>query len=652
PVEIEAITLKAMAKSAADRYQSMDAFRVDINRYQRGEPVEARPPSIWTKGRHFTKRHWAFLVIAGLIMIFSGLFGLSLYRQSEKERSHWQLVYNEKFGNRPAEDDLVFSPDSQSADTAWTIAAGTLHGHSRNLAFIRLQRRFNRDILLECDIMADSMDLFDAGFYLFGNHPDSGYRFYFNRGGCGRHGISFPGSDFLFYDGDPAKIPVNNVNHIVIERTQRAITYSINGTTVARVWDFLPPLGKNHEHVGLFVNGSSAAFDNLKVSRRAIPQAPSPALIADRFIQRGDLEAALEEYKGLLVDFADAQITGEILIKMADCLVRLQRYDEALAILKRSSALKNRVESLIAHHHFLEGTIFGMKGEEYSADSILRLLAIRFPLEPANLSAMTSALLRSHKAMMAGAPDEALRTIAAMSEHYKRFPRVWGRLHLELVRFYIDKGILDTAFSIAENIMKIYAKDEGVVAAAQIAQGHIYLHRGRKEKAKDMFDLCITAHLNVDGIWEAWMSLADIYNYDFRFKDALTIYQKIHRESPPEAFLNWMAAIEAADCVGRKNLRQRDSLLQTIADGAHPFPLPRLIARFYLGVIPETDFKEKWEKAFPGDRGYLFYLARKAAINKEQVVARIYLNELKRSLPKHRWDYFRAIKIINNLENW
>ncbi|MBN1576617.1 MAG: protein kinase [Chitinispirillaceae bacterium] len=652
PVEIEAITLKAMAKSAADRYQSMDAFRADINRYQRGEPVEARPPSLWTKGRHFTKRHWALLVITGLVMVFSGLFGLSLYRQSQKEQSHWQLVYTEKFGNRPDEDDLILSPDSQSTDTAWTIANGALHGHSQKLAFTRLQRRFNRDISIECDIMADSMDLFDAGIYLFGNHPDNGYRFYFNRDGSGRYGISFPGSSFLFYDSDPSKIPFYNVNHIVIERTQHAISYSINGIPVARVWDFLPPLGKTHEHIGLFVNGSSAAFDNLKVSRRAIPQAPSPTLIADRFIERGDLEAALDEYKGLLVDFANAEITGKIQIKMADCLVRLQRYDEALAILKENSALKNRVESLIAHHLFLEGVIFGMKDEEFSADSVLRLLAIRFPSEPANMSAMINALLRSHKAMVRGAPDEAHREIAAMSDHYKRFPSVWGRLHLDLLQFYIDKGVLDTAFSIAENVIKIYAKDESVVAAAQIAQGHIYLHRGQKEKAKEMFDLCITAHLNLDGIWEAWMALADIYNYDFRFRDALTIYQKIHRESPSGAILNWMAAIEAADCIGRKNIRQRDSLLQTVITGAHPFPLPRLIARYYLGIIRETEFKGQWEKFFPGDRGYLFYLARKAAVNKEQVIAGIYLNELKRSLPKQRWDYFRAIKIINNLENW
>ena len=42
-VEIEAITLKAMAKDMDARYQSMDELRADIVRYQRGEPVIAQP---------------------------------------------------------------------------------------------------------------------------------------------------------------------------------------------------------------------------------------------------------------------------------------------------------------------------------------------------------------------------------------------------------------------------------------------------------------------------------------------------------------------------------------------------------------------------------------------------------------------------------
>ncbi len=652
PAEIEAITLKAMAKSASDRYQSMAAFREDIMRYQRGEPVEAKPPSFFKKVRHFARRYWEVLVIAGVILAFSALFGFSLYQQSKRGKSHWQLIINEKFGNRLDTDEWILNTDSMFTDTSWCVSGGLLHGKSKKLSHLQLKRHFNCDILVECDIIADSMDLFNAGIYLFGCRPDSGYRFYFNHRGEGKHGICFPGSNYLFYDVDPSKVPISNINHIVIERIQNSISYSVNGIVVSRVWDFLPPLGKNHEKIGLFIEGSNASFDNFKVFRRAIPQAPSPTLIADRFVERGDIEGAIDEYKNLSIDFSNADIAGEILIKKADCLIRLQRYDEAQAILKKISTLKNKDESITARRLFLEEIIYDRLGEKNAADSLLRLLAVRYPSNPANLSAILTALLRCSKKIETGALKEAYREITAMTDYYKKFPSIWGKLHLNLLQKYIEKGSLDTACSIAEDVIRLYAKEEGIVAAAKIAQGNINLHRGLKDKAKELFDLCITAHLNAEGIWEAWMALADIYKYDFQFNDALTIYRKIRRECQPGSIFKWMASIEAADLMGRKNVRQRDSLLSTVVSEPHPFPVPRLIARFYLGEIRENEFKEKWDRFFPKDRTYLFYLARKAAINKEQIIAGLFLNELKRSLPKQRWDYFKAMKIINNLENW
>lgn len=651
PVEIEAITLKAMAKEAEDRYQSMKALREDIMRYQRGEPVLARPPSIGVKVRHFVKRHWAQIVIVGLIVGFSGLFGLSMYSQSRKEQSHWQLVFSEKFNSKVTDDDWLFTPYTREGDTLWSARDGVLCGRKGGRAYAQLQRRFNRDILIEYDIASDSLDLFDAGIYLFGNQPDSGYAFVFNSGGSGMHGVRFPGSSFLFRDADPSKVPLYKVNHVIIERIQHAITYTINGVVVARAWDFLPPLGKRHENIGFFVNGSGALFDNLKVYRRAIPQAPSPTLIADRFWERGDFEAALDEYRGLLVDFSDAEMACEIQVKMADCLVRLNRPAEALQALSRQCNAR-KDESLLARHYFLKGIIFGMQGDERAADSILRYLANRFSSSSANISAMTITSLRSFDAMQKGSSDGAHREVDALVEYYKRYPNIWGRLHCELLNNYIARGVLDTASTVADDIMKHYVRDERYVAAAKIAQGTILLNRGQKDKAREVFDLCIAAHLNADGIWDAWMALADIYRYDFKFKDAISIFQKVSRECPPSAMVPWMAAVEAADLIGRENTAARDSLLNVVATAGHPFPLPRMIAKLYLDTLREIGFKEQWEVLYPGDRTYLYYLARKAAMKHEQVVATIYLNELKRSLSKQRWLYFKVLKILNNIENW
>jgi hypothetical protein len=37
---------------------------------------------------------------------------------------------------------------------------------------------------------------------------------------------------------------------------------------------------------------------------------------------------------------------------------------------------------------------------------------------------------------------------------------------------------------------------------------------------------------------------------------------------------------------------------------------------------------------------------------KETVVARIYLDDLKKNVSQMSWDYFLACKVYNNLEKW
>ena len=44
PVELEAVVMKAMAKSPDDRYATADEFRNDLLRFDRGNPVEAGDP--------------------------------------------------------------------------------------------------------------------------------------------------------------------------------------------------------------------------------------------------------------------------------------------------------------------------------------------------------------------------------------------------------------------------------------------------------------------------------------------------------------------------------------------------------------------------------------------------------------------------------
>jgi serine/threonine protein kinase/tetratricopeptide (TPR) repeat protein len=652
PVEIEAITLKAMAKDPQVRYQTMEDFKLDIQRYQRGEAVQARPPSLIFYVRRFIRKYWPFLVIGSLVAIFVSSVILAMYIQNRKEQSHWQLIYNEKYGLRSPQPNWMFSNGPIENNRYFSIKNTSITAHSDTLVYARLQQRLTRDILIECDVLSDSGSCYNAGIFLFGDQPDSSICFHINKGKKGLHGITMLQSSFLLQDAEPVEIPFSSVNHIVIERISNCIIFKCNDVIVTRTWDFRPPIGKGHDRMGFFVNNGRAVFDNLKISRRATPQVPSPALIADRFKERGDFESALDEYQSLLQDGNNNNIAAEIHLKIADCLIRLNRPDEALNVLYDKNIDRRKDESIQAEKLYLEAIVFSMEKNESASDSVLRILSTRYPSNPVNISAMLSALERSVTHINSGRPDLAEREIVALIDQYKRFPYRWGKLYLKLLRYHIEKEHYEDARKIVFSITDKHDLDISIVVTARTALAETYLHQGKTDQAKELLDQLVTGYSSVPDVWDAWFELAEIYEYDFLYKDAITLYKKIGRECPKSSPLCWLSQIKASELLMKDSAGQSNIILSEVESDVHPFPIPHLIASFYKGKIPESVFKTQWQQFFPGDNMYLYYFAKKAAFSGEQVVARLYLNELKRNTSKKTWRYFQVLKILNNFDRW
>jgi WD40 repeat protein/tRNA A-37 threonylcarbamoyl transferase component Bud32 len=66
PVDLETICLKCLEKDVHRRYESAEALAKDLRRFQTGEPIQARPVSVVTRGLKWAKRRPA---IAGLISV-------------------------------------------------------------------------------------------------------------------------------------------------------------------------------------------------------------------------------------------------------------------------------------------------------------------------------------------------------------------------------------------------------------------------------------------------------------------------------------------------------------------------------------------------------------------------------------------------------
>jgi len=576
-----------------------------------------------------------------------------MYLQSRKAESYWQLIYNDEFDKADYITNWKIQGDSLS-DTILhlTMKNGDLRATTPGMRYALLNKHFNRDILIECDMYGNPDNIYNAGIFLSGNRPDSAYCFHVNRDANGTMGMTMPGSDFVFFDVPPGVVPLRSKNHIVIERFNDQISFTVNNVVVSKIYDNFPPLGKRHEKIGLFLSNGSCRFDNLKVYRRAIPEVPSPVLVADRFMEQGDFEAAVDEYSNLLVDFAENEMAKEIKVKMINCLVRMERFDEALRLISGSMHLFTQEDPLKPQIYFLQACIYSRESKFKSADSLYQLIAEKYPHSQVNQAMINSLAISLDSCIDSRKIDSAKKIFGLVADRYKKNSIKTEVLFEKLIGYYEKTHMIDSSIVFAEWVIEKFNRTE---PCAQLARYHLacaYLNKGKKDDAKVIFDQLITGNVLPDRTWELLDIMAQISGYEFMQNEELMLYSRINRDASQSTGACWMALVAKATILQKDSSDIAKVLFKDVVSKDHPFPAPRLIAQYYLDSISDNVFKERWNMLFPYDNMYLFYVARKAHATRDDKKALLVLNQLKESLSKKEWNYFRVIRILSNLDRW
>lgn len=86
--ELDWITMKALDKERARRYQGASEFADDIRRFLNNEPVHAAKPSGWYRARKFVRRHRSGVLTAGMVVfLLLGATGISLWQADAARRA-------------------------------------------------------------------------------------------------------------------------------------------------------------------------------------------------------------------------------------------------------------------------------------------------------------------------------------------------------------------------------------------------------------------------------------------------------------------------------------------------------------------------------------------------------------------------------------
>jgi serine/threonine protein kinase len=652
PIEIEAITLKAMDKDPDKRYQTMEEFRDDIKRYQKGEPVLANPPSIWSKGKHFWHVYWALLVIGLLVVMFSSLFFVSMYLYKQKEQPFWHLSYQEEFNGKTLDKYWISHPAIIDKNTfEWAMHEKTLRSPGEGAAFIRLERPFSRNIRIEFDVMAVNGNLSDVGFFLGGNCPDSAYCFHIHKGPSAQSGISFPGSDFLFSDIDPFELAAANKYHVAIEKKDNTIILTINSKNIAKICDFLPSWGKNHRYMGFFVNGTMCDFDNMTIHTYQLPLLRGPCVVADGFAQRGEFESALNEYEELFAEFSNTELAGELLLKMCDCHLRLGHYGNALALVNLFKDSIKANKTLLPERYYIEGMIHSKTGFQTIADSLFGTLLAIAPKSPWSQSVRSHAIVAAADEVLHGGLAQAQRTLAFVRVNLTENRKACGRVFLMIMNGYLEKGEIEKTKIIGNMMLSDFKPDLDIVAAARVMLARANLTDGNKSAAIDLLNQCISTLVPTEATWQAWLTLAEIDEYDANFSDAFTIYKKVYIDCPKYFLMPWVARIKMGEIAERVTSEERsDNIFTTVIASSHPFVLPRRIAQFYKGEITKEEFRKFWLSMFPGNKEFYKYFAHKALIEQEPAQAREYFESFQQNIAPNTWTALQIRKALSMLQ--
>jgi|GEM_PF-1220558 len=324
PRELEIIVQKAMEKSPERRYRTAGELRDEIRRYRSGEPIRARPASLWYLAAKKARKHWSSLAVAASVLAVAGLSVAGFFYHQSTQRAKQELEARmQEFaaGSQPS-----WKPDPGFA------AADLQSGWE--------PRNFQGEFRLDPETGEDRLDLRAAWNarvskeMIYGN---ARVRMTFELSGAPGDftlGMGFagdpvpcyfrlrPGRLELVAASDPDRLAAGTPAPVTADRRMPALepgrryTATITREGMTLSFRLAGPDGAElaalecasagfsnyrYRNLRLLVRGpEELRLTGLEVQRQLLPEHPSKLFAADNIFNRGDYNGAFEQYEAIL----------------------------------------------------------------------------------------------------------------------------------------------------------------------------------------------------------------------------------------------------------------------------------------------------------------------------------------------------------------
>ena len=351
--DLETIVLKALQTDPARRYGSVRQMREDIRRYQEGDTITARRPTITYRVVMLVRKNRVAFSFGTIILLLALLFGTYSYFEWRKQWGDWIEAMNVDFSAAPPagltqtewlKEKFVFqNPEATSEVEPWSV------GHSA-----MVMRQHEWCWLKEVLISADSKVVVDLR---FSGKPEA-FQICINskrrlrqrendppgyscRLGIWKGSMDLIARNDLDRKGDlnsllvsltPQQTLSSNVEQsdskgnaagqnivLTFQRQGETVSLLVNGKETHHE-DYLMPLigaqyagverNENYDSVGIRTWGRNVEVLRVRVYRFKLPEKASPIVSADALVESGHLNDAIRKYKTIASDYQ--RVSGSI----------------------------------------------------------------------------------------------------------------------------------------------------------------------------------------------------------------------------------------------------------------------------------------------------------------------------------------------------
>lgn len=628
PKDIDAIVLKSLDKDRDKRYKTMRAFRMDLERYQSGEPIIARTPNYFDRVVRRIKKRKAAFVSSAIIAFLISVFALYYRYEKSLEETKWDKIKISHDIYRNLDRYWTgFKGDSKeeikflNIDSPWIGTERNIQVLSDGYTWILWDNNINTDIRIDFVFSIKRSANKEFGCFIQGNSPQKAYTLGFNNGRIilsRRSKSNIVDKEFYGFFKKDDKISVS------FQKSGYNIRSYINNDLVIDFDDFTPISGHTHNSFGFYVENSGINISNLKIYRQSIPFKTKPIDAAERFFNKGYFLDAIDEYRRVIELYPQRTMSVHAQYKIGLSFFNIGEYERAVSEFEK--VFQNKNPKMHAHALRQIAICYSKIGDRYRFKKNLLRLKKYFPHSTDLITVLSEynneiiSLINIGKANTIKAAKEKIDFLVENFIEY-------GDLYLSSYIAYGDYLIKEKKYNKAKNIFKkissLFKKQTEECALANLRIADIESYKGNFKEALQIYNLILSKHHNITSVCaEAWFKIGNVYRSTNKREDAIKCYNFVVSEYAYQRSFTAQALLATAFCYLEKekldniamnifnrikekyrDMSHETAVAKFMTDIISPFELKRVldtpIADYYIA--------EKYRFKKQNQRALLFY---------------------------------------------